>query len=58
MKLAQRLKSAKPSPTLALNAKAKALIAQGQDVVGFVAGEPDFDTPEFIKQAAIDALKA
>lgn len=58
MKLAQRLKSAKPSPTLALNAKAKALAAQGQDVVGFVAGEPDFDTPEFIKQAAIDALKA
>jgi aspartate aminotransferase len=58
MKLAQRLKSAKPSPTLALNAKAKALAAAGQDVVGFVAGEPDFDTPEFIKQAAIDALHA
>jgi aspartate aminotransferase len=58
MKLAQRLKSAKPSPTLALNAKAKALAAAGQDVVGFVAGEPDFDTPDFIKQAAIDALKA
>ncbi len=58
MKLAQRLASAKPSPTLALNAKAKAPAAQGQDVVGFVAGEPDFDTPEFIKQAAIDALHA
>ncbi len=37
---------------------AKALAAQGVDVVGFVAGEPDFDTPEFIKQAAVDAMKA
>lgn len=58
MNLAHRLDSIKPSPTLALNAKAKALVAQGVDVVGFAAGEPDFDTPEFIKQAAVDALKA
>ena len=54
--LANRLKSIKPSATLALNAKAKALAAQGVDVVSFAAGEPDFDTPDFIKQAAIDAL--
>jgi aspartate aminotransferase len=56
MNLANRLKAIKPSPTLALNAKAKALVAQGVDVVSFAAGEPDFDTPDFIKQAAIDAL--
>jgi aspartate aminotransferase len=58
MQLAQRLKAIKPSPTLALNARAKALSAQGVDVAGFAAGEPDYDTPEFIKQAAIDSLKA
>src|SRR5689334_11697507 len=58
MKLAQRLAAIKPSPTLALNAKAKALAAQGIDVVGFAAGEPDFDTPDFIKNAAIDAIKS
>jgi aspartate aminotransferase len=58
MQLAQRIKSIKPSPTLALNARAKALATQGVDVAGFVAGEPDMDTPEFIKQAAVDCLKA
>jgi aspartate aminotransferase len=58
MQLAQRLKAIKPSPTLALNARAKALAAQGVDVAGFAAGEPDYDTPEYIKQAAIDCLKA
>jgi aspartate aminotransferase len=57
MNLANRLKAIKPSPTLALNAKAKALTAQGVDVVSLAAGEPDFDTPEPIKQAAIEALK-
>jgi aspartate aminotransferase len=57
MELARRLVPIKPSATLALNAKAKALAAQGVDVVGFAAGEPDFDTPEFIKDAAIQALK-
>lgn len=58
MKLARRLDAIKPSPTLALNAKAKALAAQGVDVVGFAAGEPDFDTPDFIKDAAIEAIRA
>ena len=58
MQLAQRIKAIKPSPTLALNARAKALVTQGVDVAGFVAGEPDFDTPQFIKQAAIDCLNA
>jgi len=47
----------KPSPTLAVDAKAKALKAQGVDVIGFGAGEPDFDTPEHIKQAAVQAIK-
>ncbi|MEY4687401.1 MAG: hypothetical protein RIR76_1424 [Verrucomicrobiota bacterium] len=47
-----------PSPTLAVDAKAKALQAAGEDVCGFAAGEPDFDTPEHIKEACIVALKA
>lgn len=58
IKLANRLKSAKPSPTLALNAKAKALAAKGADVVSFAAGEPDFDTPAHIKDAIRQALDA
>jgi len=56
MKLARRLHAIKPSPTLALNARAKALAAAGEDVVGFAAGEPDFDTPAHIKRAAVQAL--
>jgi aspartate aminotransferase len=56
--LADRVKLIKPSPTLAVSAKAKAMKAQGLDVIDFGAGEPDFDTPEFIKQAAIKALHA
>jgi aspartate aminotransferase len=47
-----------PSPTLAIDAKAKALAASGVDVVNFTAGEPDFDTPEHIKEACIAALRA
>ncbi len=47
-----------PSPTLAIDAKAKALMAAGEDVCSFAAGEPDFDTPLHIKEAAIAALKA
>ena len=47
-----------PSPTLAVDAKAKALLAAGEDVLNFAAGEPDFDTPEHIKDACIAALKA
>ncbi|MFQ3548712.1 MAG: pyridoxal phosphate-dependent aminotransferase [Armatimonadota bacterium] len=46
-----------PSPTLAITAKAKQMKADGIDVISFGAGEPDFDTPEHIKDAAIDALK-
>ncbi|RKH52306.1 pyridoxal phosphate-dependent aminotransferase [Corallococcus sp. AB049A] len=57
MKLARRLNAIKPSATLALNARAKALAASGKDVVVLAAGEPDFDTPEFVKQAAIEALR-
>lgn len=47
-----------PSPTLAIDAKAKAMLAAGEDVCSFAAGEPDFDTPQFIKDAAIAALLA
>lgn len=50
-------KGVSPSPTLAVDAKAKALKAAGESVCGFGAGEPDFDTPEFIKDAAIKALQ-
>ena len=57
MNLSQRMEHIKPSPTLAVDAKAKALKAQGVDVIGFGVGEPDFDTPEHIKQAAVQALK-
>ena len=46
-----------PSPTLAVDAKAKELKAAGEDVCGFGAGEPDFDTPEFIKAACIQAIQ-
>ncbi len=47
-----------PSPTLAVDAKAKAMIAAGEDVCGLGGGEPDFDTPEHVKEACIAALKA
>jgi len=49
-------KNIAPSPTLAVDAKAKALKAAGEDVCGFGAGEPDFDTPQFIKEACAQAL--
>jgi aspartate aminotransferase len=58
MKLSDRVNSLKPSATLAVDARVKALRALGVDVIGFGAGEPDFDTPQPIKQAAIDALNA
>ncbi|HTG00388.1 MAG TPA: pyridoxal phosphate-dependent aminotransferase [Nitrospirota bacterium] len=57
MGIAQRARAIKPSPTLAAAAKAKAMKAQGIDVVDFGVGEPDFDTPENIKQAAIKAIQ-
>jgi aspartate aminotransferase len=55
--LAERTKLIKPSVTLAIAAKAGKLRAEGVDVVNFSAGEPDFDTPEHIKAAAVDALR-
>lgn len=55
--LSSRAKALKPSPTLAINAKAKAMQAQGIRVISFGAGEPDFDTPENIKRAAIKAIE-
>lgn len=57
MSLTKRVQDIKPSPTLEITAKAVAMKAQGIDVIGFGAGEPDFDTPENIKEAAIKALK-
>jgi aspartate aminotransferase len=57
MKLAERLGEIKPSLTLAVDAKAKAMKKAGQDIVSFGVGEPDFDTPEYIKEAAVQALK-
>ena len=56
--LSHRVQSIKPSPTLAITARAKALRTAGQDIIGLGAGEPDFDTPEHIKQAAIEAIEA
>tara|TARA_R110002074_G_scaffold402281_1_gene606075 strand:- start:2731 stop:3921 length:1191 start_codon:yes stop_codon:yes gene_type:complete len=58
IKLSQRVQSIKPSPTLAVTARAAALRAAGQDIIGLGAGEPDFDTPEHIKQAARDAINS
>ncbi|MBN8564350.1 MAG: pyridoxal phosphate-dependent aminotransferase [Leptolyngbya sp. UWPOB_LEPTO1] len=57
MKLAGRVSQVTPSLTLAIDAKAKAMKRDGIDVCSFSAGEPDFDTPDHIKQAAVDALK-
>jgi len=54
--LSNRARSLKPSPTLAINAKAKSMQAQGIRVISFGAGEPDFDTPQNIKQAAKKAI--
>ena len=54
--LSERSKSIKPSPTLAVSAHAAQLRAEGRDIINLSAGEPDFDTPEHIKNAAIEAL--
>lgn len=54
--LSDRVNSIKPSPTLAVTALANQLRAEGRDVIGLGAGEPDFGTPDHIKQAAIDAI--
>jgi len=57
IRLSGRVNRIKPSPTLAVDARAKALKAQGKDIIGLGAGEPDFDTPEHIKEAAIRAIR-
>jgi len=56
--ISEKLKLIKPSPTLAVTMKAKALKAEGKDVIDLGAGEPDFDTPENVKQAAYVAIKS
>ena len=58
IKLAERMQLVKPSPTLAVAAKAERMRAQGFDVIGLGTGEPDFDTPDHIKKAAIEAIQA
>ncbi|MBV8146378.1 MAG: aminotransferase class I/II-fold pyridoxal phosphate-dependent enzyme, partial [Gammaproteobacteria bacterium] len=55
--VSRRVQRVKPSPTLAVTARAARLKAQGKDVIGLGAGEPDFDTPEHIAQAGIDAIR-
>ena len=52
------LKRIKPSPTMAVTSKAREMRAAGKDVIGLGAGEPDFDTPDNIKEAAIQAIRA
>ena len=57
VQLSERVKSIKPSPTLAVTARAAELRAEGKDIISLGAGEPDFDTPNHIKQAAIKAIQ-
>ncbi|MDI3297913.1 MAG: pyridoxal phosphate-dependent aminotransferase [Bacillota bacterium] len=57
MRLAERTEGLTASPTMAVDARAKALVRQGVDVVSFSVGEPDFDTPEIVKEAALDAMR-
>lgn len=56
LKISEKIQAIAPSPTLEIDAKFKSMKAEGIDVVGFGAGEPDFDTPQFIKDAAIKAI--
>lgn len=58
IQLSKRVASIKPSPTLAITARAAAMRVEGKDVIGLGAGEPDFDTPVHIKNAAIEAIQA
>ncbi len=57
IKLSARVQAVKPSPTLAITARAAEMRAAGKDVIGLGAGEPDFDTPDHIKEAAIQAIR-
>ena len=56
--IADRLNRISASPTMAITAKARALKAEGKDIISLSAGEPDFDTPDHVKQAAITAIQA
>ena len=58
MALSRRVQRVKPSPTLAVTARAARLKAEGKDVIGLAAGEPDFDTPGHIAQTGVDAIKS
>jgi len=58
IQVSRRAANIKPSPTLAVTARAAQLRAEGRDIIGLGAGEPDFDTPEHIKQAAIESINA
>ncbi len=58
IRLSDRVQNIKPSPTLAITAQAKELRAAGKDIIGLGAGEPDFDTPDHIKDAAIEAINS
>ena len=58
MELSKRVQTIKPSPTLAVTARAAKLKAEGKDIIGLGAGEPDFDTPQHIKDAAIAAINS
>lgn len=57
-RLAERLKKINPSQTLAITTKAKRLKSEGRDIINFAAGEPDFDTPDFVKDAAVGAIRS
>ena len=56
MKIANRMEQLSPSLTLAITALGRELKAQGKDILSFSAGEPDFDTPQIVKDAAIKAI--
>ncbi len=58
IQLAERVKRVKPSPTMAVTARAAEMRAAGHDIIGLGAGEPDFDTPQHISEAAIEAIRA
>jgi len=58
MKLSKRISKTKTSATIAMSMKARELISQGKDVIALSAGEPDFDTPRYIKEAAIDSINS
>src|SRR5260370_19927797 len=55
--LSKRVQKVKPSPTLAMTARAAKLKAEGKDIIGLAAGEPDFDTPVHIADASVDAIR-